>query len=357
MDQTTNPPDGDGLATAHPDRPVLQSVMELADDLIVPTALPKAAVVELSHLLEDLVAEHESTGALVAAFQEDHHLDAERARYERLAAHDHRTVVVFSPGEVGTSTRVRRFPVDRDHPLTRDWLVIALADRLSAVLVGRELIEPDEATDHRARSFLTVCSVDPAAIAVVCGRVAALAGSVSDEAGRTVTDIVASYPPVRAPSDLAQRVTHTFHRLAGRTARAHERTATPAADRRALVVDDDAAIRGLVEALLRRAGWEVDTAADTDAALRSVGQIVHDVVLLAVRLGDQDGVAVLRELDAHRPGLRERTVFLADVLPPRQVVDGCPVLGSPVEWEELDRLLASLSRHPRHTDGPIHPRL
>ncbi|MBE2317782.1 response regulator transcription factor [Solirubrobacter sp. CPCC 204708] len=76
-------------------------------------------------------------------------------------------------------------------------------------------------------------------------------------------------------------------------------TATP----RALVVDDAAENRMLVSALLIQQGFEVDQAADGEAAVQAAEQTHPDLIVLDIGLPDIDGVEVCRRVrsfsDAH----------------------------------------------------------
>src|SRR6202043_2765176 len=65
---------------------------------------------------------------------------------------------------------------------------------------------------------------------------------------------------------------------------------------RVLVVDDDAAIRELLETILVADGYRVFAEADGDAALARVKREQPDLVLLDVMLGAQDGLDLLAQL-------------------------------------------------------------
>jgi len=73
---------------------------------------------------------------------------------------------------------------------------------------------------------------------------------------------------------------------------------------RLLVVDDEPNIRELLAASLRFAGFDVDTAADGQQAVRKALENTPDLVVLDVMLPDLDGFAVtrrLREQGKHMP--------------------------------------------------------
>ena len=65
---------------------------------------------------------------------------------------------------------------------------------------------------------------------------------------------------------------------------------------RILLVDDEVGIRDLVGQYLRNEGFEVDEAADGEAALARFRQNPHDLVVLDLRLPGIDGLDVLREI-------------------------------------------------------------
>lgn len=68
------------------------------------------------------------------------------------------------------------------------------------------------------------------------------------------------------------------------------------AGERILVVDDEAAIRDLVETYLRTEGFDVDTAEDGDVALERLARRSPDLMVLDLRLPTVDGFDVLREV-------------------------------------------------------------
>jgi CheY-like chemotaxis protein len=66
-----------------------------------------------------------------------------------------------------------------------------------------------------------------------------------------------------------------------------------------LVVDDDAAFRGLVRRLLAAEGLAVAGEADgVDTAIAAARELRPDSALVDIRLGDGDGIALAEELSA-----------------------------------------------------------
>jgi CheY-like chemotaxis protein len=73
---------------------------------------------------------------------------------------------------------------------------------------------------------------------------------------------------------------------------------------RVLVVDDDAAVRGAVRALLEGAGFAVAEAADGGAALRALRGDPADAVLSDLYMPGRDGLELIRELARAAPRVR-----------------------------------------------------
>ena len=64
---------------------------------------------------------------------------------------------------------------------------------------------------------------------------------------------------------------------------------------RILVVDDDPAVRMMLEAALRAQGYRVESAASGAEARELLLDIEYDLILLDLRLGDVDGIEILQE--------------------------------------------------------------
>jgi DNA-binding NtrC family response regulator len=71
-----------------------------------------------------------------------------------------------------------------------------------------------------------------------------------------------------------------------------------------LVVDDEASIRESLSDWLVEAGYQVETAADGETALRLVSEKKFGLLILDLKLPDRDGIGVLREARRLSPGLR-----------------------------------------------------
>lgn len=180
------------------DQPVLRRVLEAASERAVPTTLTKATLTELCHTLEDQVLHEDLAGVVVSGFQQARYWEVERDRYARLCEDPRREALVFSADapSLPAPDGVTAVAVGDDHPLAREWFVVALTERFSAVLFGRELTGPQDAPEHE-RAFLTVWSFDP----IVVGELLALLEEAVDDldpaVGAALADAVERHPPRR----------------------------------------------------------------------------------------------------------------------------------------------------------------
>ena len=66
-----------------------------------------------------------------------------------------------------------------------------------------------------------------------------------------------------------------------------------------LVVDDDWMNREMMQAYLTRAGFRVEVAHDAETALRKAADLLPQLIMLDVRMGEKDGFEVCQELKAN----------------------------------------------------------
>lgn len=78
----------------------------------------------------------------------------------------------------------------------------------------------------------------------------------------------------------------------------------------ALVVDDDHAIRNLVSALLRREGFDVDTAADGLEAVLKLGVHEYDFIALDLMMPGVSGREILKFIAENRPSMLARVLVM-----------------------------------------------
>ena len=73
-------------------------------------------------------------------------------------------------------------------------------------------------------------------------------------------------------------------------------SSTSATDKLIVIVDDDDSVRELLEFIVKKEGFRVDTAADGEAGLQKIQTILPDLVLLDLMLPRYGGFEILRQL-------------------------------------------------------------
>ncbi|MEO8247132.1 MAG: sigma-54 dependent transcriptional regulator [Chloroflexota bacterium] len=117
-----------------------------------------------------------------------------------------------------------------------------------------------------------------------------------------------------------------------------------------LVVDDDADIRSLLDDLLKEEGYAVRTAASGAAALAEIAKKLPDLVMMDVKLPDQDGLTVLKQLKREHSELEVivMTAFGGSSTAIKAMEHGAyDYVTKPFEVEDL---LATLRRVFEHAD-------
>ena len=74
--------------------------------------------------------------------------------------------------------------------------------------------------------------------------------------------------------------------------------------KRVLIVEDETIMRESLRDWLTDSGYDVETAGEGEEALRTIAERDIGVAILDLRLPGKDGITVLREARAKRPGLR-----------------------------------------------------
>ena len=117
---------------------------------------------------------------------------------------------------------------------------------------------------------------------------------------------------------------------------------------RVLVVDDDESIRLLIQRLLARSGFAVETASDGGVALDMLSKDGYDALVLDLMMPHVDGFTVLRQLIQTNPQLVSKTV-VATAYPRdvgrRQLNEVCRVLIKPFDTAELVEAVRECVEH------------
>jgi PAS domain S-box-containing protein len=126
------------------------------------------------------------------------------------------------------------------------------------------------------------------------------------------------------------------------------RGASPLAGRRALVVDDDRAVRDSVAEILRAEGCEVDVAADGTAALAALERRDYDLVLSDVVMPGMDGYELYQEVRRRKPrtavALMTAFYYDKDHIIKRSRMEGLQgvLFKKPIDPERLRKTLGEL---------------
>ncbi len=120
-----------------------------------------------------------------------------------------------------------------------------------------------------------------------------------------------------------------------------------------LVIDDDAAIRELLERFLAKEGFRVETASDGKEGLQLARSIHPDAITLDVLMPGMDGWAVLTALkdDPDLAGIPVIMLTIVDDKNRGYTLGAVDYMTKPVD---RDRLIATLHRYDRYgTNGPL----
>lgn len=121
-----------------------------------------------------------------------------------------------------------------------------------------------------------------------------------------------------------------------------------------LLVEDERAVRLVVERALRRGGMDVITASDGEVALEALGDARIDVLVSDVVMPGIDGVELLAAIRTRRPGLPVVLMSGYAEPPQRRALDnaGAIFLAKPFAADDLlDAVSAALAAQPLDTSG------
>jgi PAS domain S-box-containing protein len=121
---------------------------------------------------------------------------------------------------------------------------------------------------------------------------------------------------------------------------------------RALLVDDDPDVAEALAAMLAKEGLQVTRAATGTEGMAMLGSEEWDAIFLDVRLPDVSGPEIYRHLEANRPELAQRVVFVTGGVwrsesRLRQELPAQPVLAKPCTQDQVRAVLRQLRTHRR----------
>ena len=165
---------------------------------IEPQTIRKHILVALSHAIEDESLSRAERPMLFASFQRKRFYNAERSRFRELSRGADLAVVFADFDRVrARSDAPTEIPVDRTHPLTREWAIVCDADHHAVCLAGWE--RPGGSGAASSRLFETIWSVEPGVVREASRICAAIAADARADVLDRVRDRLEAEPA--APSD------------------------------------------------------------------------------------------------------------------------------------------------------------
>jgi two-component system response regulator MprA len=101
-------------------------------------------------------------------------------------------------------------------------------------------------------------------------------------------------------------------------------------ERRALVVDDDAGVRLLIQRILSANGFSVELARDGAEAIEKIATADYDVIILDLMMPRINGRTVVRYLNDHAPE-ELRKVIVMTAFGKSAIHEVCPPVGRHIE--------------------------
>jgi len=127
------------------------------------------------------------------------------------------------------------------------------------------------------------------------------------------------------------------------------------AERRALVVDDDAGIRILLSRILTRHGFVVDAVRDGAEAIERLLQHDYALITLDLMMPRIDGFAVVKYISEHLPDTLDRVIVMT-AFGTNALDQVCPPVARFIEKPfDLDRLLTEAAEVARVSSAATNP--
>jgi len=155
---------------------------------VAPTVLPKPAVLALSRAIEDEYCARAERGILIGSFQRERFYRASERRWRELARTAVLAVALADFAAPATPDAApREVPIDRRHPLAREWAVVISAGQAQACLAAWEQPSQLDVPDHQRR-FEVLWSFDPGVVSDALAVVADLLTDVDAETAARLGD-------------------------------------------------------------------------------------------------------------------------------------------------------------------------
>jgi DICT domain-containing protein len=146
-----------------------------------PRTLSKAMMLALSRSIEDESLSRAERPLLFGSFQTERFFRQSQARWRELSRHADLAVAFADfPRTRTPRDGPAEIPVERAHPLAREWAVVCEAPRHAVCLAGREP-PPGDASPAKERVFEAVWSVEPDVVREAAHACLEIAGRVRPE--------------------------------------------------------------------------------------------------------------------------------------------------------------------------------
>jgi CheY-like chemotaxis protein len=119
--------------------------------------------------------------------------------------------------------------------------------------------------------------------------------------------------------------------------------------RRVLVVDADEKNLDLFEEIVRHLEHRADRGSSAQQALRKIAERDYDLIITDLHLPDMDGLQLYQRLQALRPGLARRVIFISDEPLSGEVCmvlerAGCPLIRKPFSVADIETAMRQVLR-------------
>ncbi len=117
--------------------------------------------------------------------------------------------------------------------------------------------------------------------------------------------------------------------------------------RRALVCEDDKAIRSLVRVVLRREGFDVDVAEDGRAGIERIDSSCYELIVLDLSMPGIDGYEVVRHIRERQPSELRRIIVMtaaSEAIRSEFPDPICTLLPKPFDIDTLTRSVRDCAR-------------
>lgn len=142
---------------------LFHSLEERFSDKLNTVSMTKAALVDLSHLLEEVVINNKLPALVMTGFQESGYWGKEAARYLELAGIVSK-ICVFAAGDLPERDTLIQVRLQEDDPLRQEWFLIVITEHFCAILCGLDSLQTF--STEAERTFDTIFTFDPELIKI-----------------------------------------------------------------------------------------------------------------------------------------------------------------------------------------------